>query len=243
MNFEAHHSIQQIRYSIDQTKGIMRRTFSAYTTPSWPPTRSPSVLVAFFISFGIHIVGASIWYFQRINHPMSLPSHSLEFSLFTPQPVMTTPKDLPHKPQRTPIPVQEKQKQLPKKISQQPTATETIEQSNIASTPEETDRPLQEVLPIDPPNFDAAYLSNPKPEYPRTAKKLGLQGTVLLHVIVNTDGKVQQISILTSSGVTALDQAAILTVQQWSFVPAHQGDQPIIGEVYVPIRFSLNEKH
>lgn len=95
-------------------------------------------------------------------------------------------------------------------------------------------------VPVNPPSFDAAYLNNPKPEYPRAAKKLGLQGTVLLRVRVSAAGQVEQIDILTSSGVDSLDEVAMNTVQRWTFVPARQGDRTISGEVNVPIRFTLN---
>lgn len=95
-------------------------------------------------------------------------------------------------------------------------------------------------VPVNPPRFDAAYLNNPKPEYPRAAKKLGLQGTVLLRVLVSAAGQVEQINILTSSGVASLDEVAMNTVKHWTFVPARQGDRAIAGAVNVPIRFTLN---
>ena len=125
-----------------------------------------------------------------------------------------------------------------------PTVEESITQPEKPPLPvtESVAQPLRPVppVPVNPPSFDAAYLNNPKPEYPRAAKKLGLQGTVLLRVQVSAEGQVEKINILTSSGVASLDEVAINTVQRWTFVPARQGDRTIPGTVNVPIRFTLN---
>ena len=94
--------------------------------------------------------------------------------------------------------------------------------------------------PVVPPSFNAAYLNNPSPPYPPRARKLGLQGTVMLRVVVSPAGHPEQINILTSSGVSLLDETAINTVRQWTFAPARQGDHAVAGVVNVPIRFVLN---
>ncbi len=109
-----------------------------------------------------------------------------------------------------------------------------------AVEPVKTTPPLTEVTEAAPPSFDASYLNNPKPDYPRAAKKLGLQGTVLLRVAVNPAGQPEQITVLTSSGIDSLDEAAVNTVRRWTFVPARQGDRSIAGSVNVPIRFVLH---
>ncbi len=62
----------------------------------------------------------------------------------------------------------------------------------------------------------------------------------MLRVLVSPAGLPEQISILTSSGVPLLDETAVSTVRQWTFVPARQGDRPVAGSVNVPIRFVLN---
>jgi protein TonB len=92
---------------------------------------------------------------------------------------------------------------------------------------------------ISPPRFDAAYLHNPKPEYPRLARRLGEQGTVLLDVYVGADGSPEKIALNASSGSPRLDRAARETVRQWKFVPARQGERPVGAWIVVPIRFVL----
>ena len=92
---------------------------------------------------------------------------------------------------------------------------------------------------ISPPRFDAAYLDNPKPQYPRLARRLGEHGTVLLNVYVDANGLPEKIELHASSGSPRLDQAARETVRRWKFIPARQGERPVGAWIVVPIRFVL----
>jgi periplasmic protein TonB len=96
-------------------------------------------------------------------------------------------------------------------------------------------------LPITPPNFVAAYLDNPPPEYPAASRKLREAGRVLLRVWVSEAGRANQVELDTSSGFPRLDQAAIEAVRRWRFVPARQGDTPVPASVKVPITFELKK--
>ena len=93
--------------------------------------------------------------------------------------------------------------------------------------------------PVVAPRFDVAYLNNPRPEYPRTSRRMGEQGKVLLHVFVNATGQAEKIEIRNSSGHARLDESAREAVRRWKFVPARQGDQPVSAWVLVPISFVL----
>jgi len=93
--------------------------------------------------------------------------------------------------------------------------------------------------PIIPPNFNAAYLDNPAPAYPALSRRMGEQGTVLLRVLVESDGHASKVEIRASSGFERLDQSALDAVGRWKFVPAKQGDQTVGAWVVVPILFSL----
>ncbi|WP_235943163.1 energy transducer TonB [Zoogloea dura] len=91
------------------------------------------------------------------------------------------------------------------------------------------------------PRFDAAYLANPIPEYPRLSRRMGEEGRVMLRVHVGADGKPLEVTIAKSSGYPRLDDVARDTVlRSWRFVPARQGDQAVAGTVRVPIDFTLD---
>lgn len=90
-----------------------------------------------------------------------------------------------------------------------------------------------------PPRFDAAYLNNPRPDYPRAARRLGEHGKVVLRVFVSAQGAAEKIEIATSSGFPRLDQAARDAVDRWRFVPARRGEDAVGAWVLVPITFVL----
>ena len=110
-----------------------------------------------------------------------------------------------------------------------------------AETPPAPQPPKPAPAPVEtPPSANAAYLKNPAPEYPSLAQRRGWEGTVLLRVHVQANGKPSEIQVQKSSGREALDEAAIRAVKRWSFVPAKRGDQTIAGWVTVPLDFRLN---
>lgn len=90
------------------------------------------------------------------------------------------------------------------------------------------------------PRFDADYLNNPKPAYPRLSRRHREQGVVTLRVYVLPDGAPERVELKTSSGFTLLDQAALEAVRRWKFVPAQAGGRAMAAWVNVPLEFSLS---
>lgn len=109
----------------------------------------------------------------------------------------------------------------------------------LPSLPEAAPPAKPAPLPVTPPDFNAAYLDNPPPQYPAIAKRAGEQGKVVLRVLVAASGRADTVEVRTSSGSPRLDDAALETVRRWRFVPARQGDQAIAAWVLVPISFTL----
>jgi periplasmic protein TonB len=85
----------------------------------------------------------------------------------------------------------------------------------------------------------ATYAYSPKPEYPESARKEGRQGTVVLRVLVDEEGRTKALEINHSSGYAALDQAAVETVRRWRFHSARYGDKRVASWVKIPIEFHL----
>ena len=83
------------------------------------------------------------------------------------------------------------------------------------------------------------YRENPRPRYPRIARRRGYQGTVILEVLVNQKGRVGKMGIFRSSGYSVLDKAAMTSVRTWVFEPGMRGDKKVEMWVKVPIRFQL----
>jgi len=110
-----------------------------------------------------------------------------------------------------------------------------------AAASEASDAGLHEdVAPVvTPPRADAAYLSNPPPAYPATAKRDHQQGRVVLRVLVAADGLAREVAIEQGCGFPLLDDAAAAAVRQWRFVPGRRGESAIDDWVLIPISFKL----
>ncbi|MGI2067080.1 energy transducer TonB [Shewanella sp. MF08487] len=79
----------------------------------------------------------------------------------------------------------------------------------------------------------------PKPEYPRIARRKGLEGTATIEVMFNALGEQLALTLVKSSGFSLLDQAALEAVETWQF----EAPMPRLASHYkvtVPIRFALN---
>jgi protein TonB len=83
------------------------------------------------------------------------------------------------------------------------------------------------------------YLYNPSPDYPPRARRLGLEGEVLIRTRVLPNGEPDELVLAQSSGYALLDQAAMKAVRKWRFRPALRSDEQIASWVEIPVRFRL----
>jgi len=95
-------------------------------------------------------------------------------------------------------------------------------------------------LMFEPPRFNAAYLANPPPPYPASARRRGIEGAVFIDARIGAGGEARELKLATSSGDDALDSAAMDAVREWRFVPARRGEQAVEAWVRIPLVFRLN---
>ncbi|MFL5353443.1 energy transducer TonB [Archangium sp.] len=83
-------------------------------------------------------------------------------------------------------------------------------------------------------------LERVQPRYPRRARADGIEGLVLVRVIIGIDGRIEPEHTRVVRSVPGLDAAALSAVGQWRFTPAlgHQG-RPVRVIVEIPVQFSL----
>lgn len=116
---------------------------------------------------------------------------------------------------------------------------------------------LNEVLPeaaatpdIPPPRVVTADMEKPElidrisPVYPSLALKAGVEGTVILKLIIGLTGKVESAQVLTvvppkARGI-GLEDAAVQAVLKWQFTPAKAGGKPVRVYYNAPVKFKLN---
>jgi TonB family protein len=75
------------------------------------------------------------------------------------------------------------------------------------------------------------------PRYPEVARRSGIEGSILVSVLISAEGKVQKAEVL--HGVTIFHKAALTAVRQYEFAPARQNDKPVPVWMALPIRFHL----
>jgi len=95
-------------------------------------------------------------------------------------------------------------------------------------------------LAFEPPRFNAAYLANPPPPYPTSARRRGIEGAVYIDARIGAGGEARELKLATSSGDAALDSAAMDAVRGWRFIPARRGEQAVEAWVRIPLVFRLN---
>lgn len=90
-------------------------------------------------------------------------------------------------------------------------------------------------------NAAVAFETATPPAYPVQALRAGIEGTVLLKVLVDATGKPAEVEIEHSSGSRLLDDAARRHVlAAWRFHPAIRDGHAIKAWAVVPVRFSLD---
>lgn len=92
----------------------------------------------------------------------------------------------------------------------------------------------------DTPPTALAYGNRTQVAYPLGALRRREQGTVILHVLVSTQGLASIVEIQRSSGSKDLDNAARAAVKQWHFHPATHAGLAQQAWAVVPITFRLS---
>jgi protein TonB len=84
----------------------------------------------------------------------------------------------------------------------------------------------------------ARIISQPKPEYPELAGITGPQGTVRLEAIIDRDGTLKNLRVL--SGPPLLDRAAVEAMAQWRYKPTLLNGEPVVEVITeIDVNFAL----
>jgi protein TonB len=163
------------------------------------------------------------------------------------QPVKTTVKPEKKNPAKTPPVSAPSPKPKSSPESNQPNLMEKSDYAGTFSTEDalsksvsrsidtseslSTAHVVREAIPL--------YQINPPPQYPASAISRGYQGTVLLEVLVDKNGKVSDLRVFKSSGYPVLDKKALAAVKDWLFKPGMKENKTVAMWVRIPIRFKL----
>ncbi len=81
-------------------------------------------------------------------------------------------------------------------------------------------------------------VSKVDPEYSEEARRAKYNGTVELAIVVNTDGRAEEIRVVKSIGM-GLDEKAIEAVQKWRFTPGKRAGVAVKTRAVVQVNFRL----
>ena len=85
-----------------------------------------------------------------------------------------------------------------------------------------------------------SVLFSPRPQYPSTAKAMGVTGRVLVRVVVDVAGRVEAGSAKVLRSVPGLDAAALAAIIQWRFSSSvDRAGRPVRVILDIPVEFSL----
>lgn len=76
-----------------------------------------------------------------------------------------------------------------------------------------------------------------KATYPLLSKHMNVQGSVVMEAVINADGTIQNLRIL--SGASILASAAQQAVREWRFKPIYQNGQAVESKAKITVNFTI----
>ena len=149
---------------------------------------------------------------------------------------------------------QEKERNLPKQSNNNENIKEKPVQGDFNITSQEVDcknegqakknPEIEKILDFTGNNYPdnvnpPELLEFQPPVYPKNLRERDIEGKVIVKLLIDKEGKVQEIQIFESSGYKMFDQIAIKAVRQWRFKPARKGNQQRVSWVLIPINFQI----
>lgn len=209
--------------------------------------------IAILISLAVHLlIGLAIWgYMEYAPSPdvlatLDLSSVELSFAEEEDDSAAILPQSsnpfLPRpEPERPPEP----------KVVETPEPLPPI--PDAVDIPKPVEKP---VLPQLPPDFSTPQPSTPqprqarvdapprpkraiRPDYPKGSRQRGEQGDVVVEMMVNPQGEVDEATVVSSSGFVELDEAALRAVRFAKFTPARSGGETVASIARITLAFKL----
>ncbi|MCM2349785.1 MAG: TonB family protein [Bacteriovoracaceae bacterium] len=89
-------------------------------------------------------------------------------------------------------------------------------------------------------NRPARAIQVVNPVYPQSAQARGIEGYVILEIIISERGQVSQAKVLTANPQGLFEQVAIEAVMKWSFEPGIENGKAVISRIKQKVNFELN---
>lgn len=156
--------------------------------------------------------------------PPAPPPQRAPVAAAAPAPLTQTPRPAPSSPRQ----------QTPAQASGPSPAAKPKQAAVSPPAPQAPPAPI-----IVPPSV--APTQARKLNYPRDAFLDGVEGTVVIRVLVSVDGEVLQAAVERRSGHASLDAEGLAAVRRWRFNPGSRNGVPEKASVLVSLKFKLDQ--
>lgn len=102
----------------------------------------------------------------------------------------------------------------------------------------ENPRPLTSKVRVAQGVIQRVQIRKVNPAYPEAARSEHIQGSVVMQVIIDREGKIRDVKVI--SGPPELTDAAVVAVRQWQYKPFFLMGRPVEVETQILINFNLN---
>ncbi len=79
------------------------------------------------------------------------------------------------------------------------------------------------------------------PAYPFRARRMGIEGELVVKFIVDIDGKVKNIRILSAKPKGIFEQTVLNTLTRWRFIPGKKNGHVVKTVMVLPVQFKLKD--
>jgi len=214
-----------------------------------PPAMRERVAVVIIVA-ALHLAVFTAWQSQPPSAPVPEREMEMTVALLAAPVVQAETPPIQPPPRTVPVPQPRIERaapaSLPVEPAEEPGDTSTI----MPGEPPPVVAPVAAMAPMvapgapvthdAEPDYKASYLNN-RLDYPLAARRMGLQGRVVLNVEVLAEGLCGQVNVHQSSGHEILDNAAMQSVKTWKFIPARHAGGAVTKWFMVPILFSLKD--
>jgi protein TonB len=197
-------------------------------------------LVGIAVTIAVHgLIAVAALTTVQVVRPRVMQELSVQITPERPKPVedflKPLPKVAPPAPVTAPVPeVVIQTAPPPPVIAQPPLAAPVSPQAAPVTPPQGTGESRD--------SFLARLLAqlNRVKQYPRAARQARVEGVVMLHFVMDAQGKLVSFDIAKSSGRAVLDNEALALIQRAQLPPLPAGFPTSTLDAVVPIQFSLS---
>ena len=195
--------------------------------------------VALIISLALLVIVFQAW--KRVDRDVQTVD-KVEVEIEVTEVPQTEQQQRAPAPARPSIPIESEDEDIPDDATIETTDIDLTELPPPPPPPEEeVDQSAQIFVAYDEPPQPiggfAAIQRNLK--YPEIARKAGVEGRVVVNVLIDESGRVVDAKILKSLGNNGCDEAAIEAIKSVKWKPAKQRDKPVKVWVGIPVVFML----